>query len=395
VLRGFLLVCVSVLSLCSPVFGATLSDRFSRFLQGRLEPMTASFGRAVGRSVPVLAASPASHYEYDPDTGAYSNRQTTGGQLFLEHAETLGKGHLAVGLDYLHVQLDRFEGKSLRDLSDPRPRIDTDGTPLASFPSAAVDVTADQWMASFTYGVLSWLDVNAVVPLEYTQLRRDDSIRTFPGNVGGSTHDVATGIGDLQLRAKALLGDLGRFSWAAGLGLRIPTGDRDDFQGTGDYELTPSLIASTKQWAVGPDVWLQGYLNLAMLIDLDQTSRWSEGRWGVGLDLGFSRVQIAVGLLGRSQTGPILSADEVADLTTLSCVGPVRGCLPVAPPARRVKTTLFDFTEQRPNYIDGTIGIRVGLWANRVTAVVGMLAPLLDEGLITDPTPVAGIEAVF
>src|SRR5262245_7368147 len=101
---------------CSVAGAATLSDNFSRFLNGGLAPLADSFGLAVGRSLPVIAASPAVHYEFDPETGSFTRRQTTGGQLFVEHAEALGQGHLVLSTYYLHLQFDRLDGRPLREL---------------------------------------------------------------------------------------------------------------------------------------------------------------------------------------------------------------------------------------------------------------------------------------
>ena len=382
---------------------ATLTDGFRGLLRGTLVPLADSFASAVGRSIPVIAASPGFEYEFDPETGTFTRRRNTGGQLFVEHADPLGKGHAVVGTYYLHVQFDELDGIPLRDMRDPFPTLSADGTPLFRFPKASVDTSAEEVFFSATYGVLSWLDVNVLVPFVYTRLR-ESAVIQLPGDEPlsrterPSLHDTASGVGDLQLRGKGLVGSYGPVQAAVELALRIPTGSREDFQGTGDVEVTPMLVLSTNPWKPTPTVSMQAHVNLAMLVDVDDPSRRSEGRWAVGMDLGGSRVQLSVGLVGRDATGPTFSSREISDLTDVTspvCLAvPLRRCLPTTPPSLRARHALFGLSSRRPDYVDGSIGIRAGL-TDEITVVVGMLAPLLDEGLTTEPIPIAGLEAVF
>jgi hypothetical protein len=393
------------LSSSTGVTAATLSDGFKNLLEGSpLSQLGASFASAVGRSVPVIAASPAFHYEFDPETGSFMRQQATGGQLFLEHAELLGRGHLALGVDYLHVQFDRLDGLPLRDLGESIIRVSglKDPKPTIRLRHLSIDVTADEAFVSFTYGVLDRVDLNLAIPLVSTRLGLGDVVDynfTKMGDIvdynttSHSSSDTAFGVGDVELRAKARLGASAGFATAVGLGLRLPTGNKDDFQGTGDTEVTPTLIVSTPTWRPGGDLSLQGHLNLSMLLDVNDVGGRSEGRWGVGMDVEIHRWQLAIALLGRDATGPILSEKQ---LDFPACIGPARACVPtVEPPAYAARRPLFGLSGGRPDYLDASIGIRAPVWKDRVTAVVGMLAPLLDQGLITEPTPVVGLEAVF
>jgi hypothetical protein len=385
------------LSWCVTTSAATLSDNFSRFLNGRLEPLADSFALAVGRSLPVIAASPAVHYEFDPATGSFTRRETTGGQIFVEHADALGEGHLVLSTYYLHLQFDRLDGQSLRDLSDPYPRL-ASGIPIFQIRKAGIDVSADEAFFNATYGLRSWLDINVAVPFVRTDLERVDLIgvptREGPlkGTVGAEFGDTASGVGDLEFRAKATVGSLGPLSTAAAVALGVPTGKKEDFQGTGDVEVTPSLILSTPSWTAASALSLQGHASLAMLLDADDVGRRSEGRWGMGLDIGFDRWQFAVGVLGREPTGPTFSSDEIDRLALPACIGTPAECVPTALPGRRQTRVLFGLASTRPNYVDGSIGLRVLLWKDHLTGVLGMIAPILDEGLTTDPVPVIGLE---
>src|SRR5205823_2690986 len=155
------------------------------------------------------------------------------------------------------------------------------------------------------------------------------------------------------------------------------------------------MFLSTAFWKPASALWLQGHVNLALVLDAEHLERRSEGRWSIGLDVGLNWLQLAVGLLGREPTGPIFSSDEIDALALPACIGTRNECVPVAPSARRSTRTLFGLESTRPDYIDGSIGLRTLLWKDHLTGVLGMTAPILDRGLITEPIPVVGIEGVL
>jgi hypothetical protein len=232
------------------------------------------------------------------------------------------------------------------------------------------------------------------VPFIGTSLERRVHVDVFgEAPIDDHLDDSAFGVGDVQLRAKGQVLAGGPLLLSAGLGLRLPSGRKDDFQGTGDVEVTPMLIASTAAWKASPVVWLQGHANLAMLLDANDVAERSEGRWGIGLDAGFGRWQLLVGLAGRHPTGPVFSNSAIDALTTTVCAAPASRCFPTAPASRNVP--YFGFSSERPNYVDGILGVRATLWEDHLTAVVGMVAPLLDQGVVPEPIPIVGIEGVL
>lgn len=399
ILRAQIAVLVVALVRDAPAL-ATLTDTLTRprgfpnGLRDALPALADAFANNVGRSLPVIASSPGFIYEFDPEAGTPVRRASTGGSLVLEHADPLGKGHLALGLDYLHVQFDELDGRPLRRLRDDRIRIDGSGNPLFSLPLLGIDVAADEAIANVTYGVFDRVDVNLQVPFVGTSLERRVHIQVFGQEpIDDHLDDSAFGVGDVQLRAKAQLVATGPLLLSAGLGLRLPSGRKEDFQGTGDVEVTPMLIVSTATWKPSPVAWLQGHANLAMLLDADEVADRSEGRWGLGIDSGFGRWQLLVGLTGRHPTGPLFSESAIDALTTTVCAAPASQCFPTAPASRNVP--YFGLSSERPNYVDGVLGIRATLWQDHLTAVVGMVAPLLDQGVVAEPIPIVGIEGVL
>src|SRR5262249_58380571 len=66
--------------------------------------------------------------------------------------------------------------------------------------------------------------------------------RTITVSPSGSAD--ATGVGDVLLRAKYLIHDGAPVKVAAGLGLALPSGNENDFQGAGATRVQPTLILS-------------------------------------------------------------------------------------------------------------------------------------------------------
>src|SRR5262245_38252023 len=103
------------------------------------------------------------------------------------------------------------------------------------------------------------LDVNVTLPviwtsldLEATSIVPDPRFPSFalkPGSPLAGTDVLSAsaesaGVGDLLLRAKYIVRRGAPADIALGLGLSLPTGSADNFQGTGTTRVLPALIAS-------------------------------------------------------------------------------------------------------------------------------------------------------
>jgi hypothetical protein len=117
------------------------------------------------------------------------------------------------------------------------------------------------------YGITNALDVAVSVPIQHVSmdstinariLRLATSglaIHTFPD--GGDTASYhasgsASGIGDILVRGKYRFLSAAGGGLAAGVDLRLPTGDADNLLGTGAVGATFSLIGSTSSGALAP-----------------------------------------------------------------------------------------------------------------------------------------------
>ena len=151
----------------------------------------------------------------------------------------------------------------------------------------------------------------------------------------------------------------GRRSGAAlGLGLSLPTGNADDFQGTGATHVLPSVIAS-RIFANRVEL----FANAAIELDAGDVSR-SAMRWALGGTIS----------LAESLAAPIvfLGRDELGAPTA-----------PIAVP--------FFFQIERSDTVDASVGLR---WSFTETGLLSLnaLVPLNRAGLRADVIPTVDVE---
>src|SRR5207245_700448 len=126
-------------------------------------------------------------------------------------------------------------------------------------------------------------------------LQRNPDGSLLPFAVSGTEF----GAGDVLLRGKYRVLARDWFQSALGLVLRLPSGNQDNFQGTGRVELAPLVYVTGRSFVPDPRIRLQPYLNAGVDFVTDDVGS-SEPRWGVGLDAGLrERVTLAAAVLGR------------------------------------------------------------------------------------------------
>jgi hypothetical protein len=288
---------------------------------------------------------------------------------------------LNVSLSYQWVHIDRVDGQAIDRLSDTRAFIvDAIGEPSNFiFRRFAIDLTTHQVTTSVTYGATDDLDLNLTVPMLETRLGvHTSAVNQFGVPLHTSAHGSAFGVGDLFLRGKQRLVS-GRFGdLAAGLVLRVPTGEQDDFQGTGDWETSPMLYAATPSFCLATSLQAQAYANGGVELNADEVDQ-SHGRFGAGVDLRIAEhATLAVAFLGREAFAGI------------------------APPGffdvRRVNGSRLPFLgleRDRVSTYDLSVGGRLNLWRDTIFGFANVLLPLNDDGFRSDVIPLIGFEAAF
>ena len=312
------------------------------------------------------------------------------GPILSERAQTLGSGRFDVGFSYSSINFDRIRGTPMNDLRlafihdnvDP-PGCDaalggdcTDfGLPLLEHDvidlGVDLDVRAEIYAFNATFGVRNWLDVGLAVPVVKLKISGASEARILSSNLTNIAHFFGgtlaqpvlsartissgntSGIGDVAARLKLRVSD-GKETGIALLGeVRLPTGRKEDFLGTGETSVLGMFIASATMGDFAP------HLNFGYV------SRQGEGRanalqFASGFDQRLSDwATFIVDLLGEFKTDDSLTFPE-----------PVTS---VSPFVRTIDLT--NIPNIRDNILDGSVGIKlrteggIVIWANALIAL--------------------------
>jgi hypothetical protein len=372
------------------LFGRSAWTRtFADILSTPVEQVFAkSLSESIGRSLPLVAASSGIVFRFDPESGAFVRSTSILGQLFLERATPIGRGRWNLSLSYQWVRSDTFYGKDLGRLSDTTPIVDDPRNPqslLYTIPHFGIDLITHEVAASVTYGLTDDLEVNLTVPVLYS----DFTLGIVQKNLGGVTSQAAEnvnssklGIGDIALRAKYRIVERDWAEVAFGLVLQVPSGNQDNFQGTGAVELAPLLYASREPVPVGSWVQLRPYLNGGVNLDANDVGA-SEARYGVGLDAEVGKWGTAAVAFVARQEFQRIGPPGVFDFTRENQAG------------ERFQAPLFGIHNTRSNFFNLSVGGSVNLWRDTLIGFGNVIIPLNSSEFRPEPIPTVGFEAAF
>ncbi len=391
-----------VLTVAAPAWGASLRSTLGSASElvgisggSAFDALARVIANTAARSLPVISASAGITYRYNADLDVFERSSQTLGPIFLERADTLGRNKLNVNLSYQFVQFDEYDGEDLGDLESPNPIVlkDVTGGTVVGLTATRLQYRLGirNYIAalSLTYGILDELDVNLLLPVIATDFDVGVSARTVatagPDGVfsaapaaplSGQTGAHTTGIGDILARFKYRLPDRGRLRSAAGLQFRIPSGDEDEFQGTGDVEVSPALYAGAVFWDR-----LSTYGNLVVDLNASDVAR-SQIRWGLGADVDVTpRINFALAFLARHELDAPVDGGET-DFLHLT-------------PGGLAEEPLLGIDFDRSDYFDLSFGCRVVLWRDIMLFANGIVA-LNDSGLRNGTiVPTVGLEGTF
>jgi hypothetical protein len=363
---------------------------------GAFEALADAISDTAARDVPVLAASAGFTYRYNPELGIFERTSETLGPLFVERPDTLGRGKINTSVSFQYVQFDQWDGQDLGGLTAPAPIIaretDANGNLLRR---SAWEYRYNLGLInhivglSLTYGLFDDLDVNLTVPLMSTHFDTTATVHQVavaepgqpftaqPGATASSRLEATKyGVGDILLRGKYQLPQAGGLRSAAGLQFRLPSGDQNNFQGTGALEVTPSLYASTVLWSR-----VEPHVGVGVDLCADDVSR-SEGRYGGGVDVNITdRIGVVLDFLGRSEfkrSSPP-GATEFKHLVA----------------GKSTPWPILNARFDRKDFFDFSFGIRGVIWRTIMFFVNGIYA-VNDDGLrSSEIIPTVGFEATF
>ena len=227
--------------------------------------------------IPVPSTAGLVSYRFNEATGTYERVTGSLGPILAESGTTTGKGNFNVSMSYTFADYQTIAGQDSVDLVLTHcltPDCTLGLPPVAPFFHDTIHVQLQYRLKSqavalsAVYGLNDRVDVGLVLPLIRNDLEvfthafivyspgSSSSIHHFDPNV--ETPDqmgtgTAVGIGDMVLRAKMSL-PYGGVDSAVMADLTLPTGDVENFLGTGHAQLRATYIASKNIRRLTPHV---------------------------------------------------------------------------------------------------------------------------------------------
>ena len=356
-------------------------------------------------SLPQPAPAAGFTYQFDPALGVFTRTTNNFGPIMSERAETIGARRLSAGFATQRLEFDLIEGL---DLSNIPAVFRHDNAELLGGREDVI-TTVNSIDASFTrstifltYGVTNRFDVSAAIPwvtadmtvISDATIRRIGTripeihfFRSLNDNIGDrrifTAFGDASGIGDINLRAKATLRKTDRQGFALGIDLRLPTGEELDLLGTGAASVQPYAVWSAAFGPFSPHANLGYQWNGSSVLgggpesgeskDLPDVVRYSVG---AAIEL-HPRVTMAADVIGRW----IIDTPRLSSTTFYALDG---------------VTTYPDiaFRKDSLNELSAATGLKVNV-VNRLIVTGNLLFRLNSVGLVDKISPLIGLEYAF
>jgi len=361
-------------------------------------------------AVPLPSPASGFTYKFDQATGTFVRSTTSFGPILADRAETIGRGRLAFGFTQQFFSFDHLDGVGLTNVPAVfrHDSFEAGGgrTDVVST-NNTIQASVSQFTGALTYGVTDRVDVSLAVPVVRTRLSllsnatihrigtgSNLQIHYFRNDLAiggyGSSHQFfvegsAAGLGDLLVRTKATLMREGTRAMAAGLDLRLPTGDEQNLLGAGAAGVRPFAAFSTTIGRFGPHANLAYQWNGRSLLAGDvrnhiEADLPDQFQYALGSDLNVNnRFSIVVDLLGqRLMNSPRLST------YTLQATGV----------AGRVDLPDIRFATDSFWTANGAVGFKANV-ATRVLVSFNLRFTLGDSGLTDRIAPLLGVEWAF
>ncbi|MEQ1912398.1 MAG: transporter [Vicinamibacterales bacterium] len=374
------------------------------------EQLIAQVNQQIGAQVsnfPLGSSASGFTFAYDPSLGTFSRTTETFGPSFAERAATLGSRRMSFGMTYLHTGYSTLDGRDLRNGDIAFNLLHQPLTPASYVEGDVVQATLGLGLSSnttafqFDYGVSNRLDLGVAIPivqvgmqLTYHATILDFSTHTVSPTThlfanGTKTQDFssngsASGVGDVVLRGKYRLEDIGAISAAIGVDLRLPTGDENNMLGTGYAQTKTFLILSSKTSdRIAPHLNIGYTFGRSSNSALNPTDAFNY-TGGVEV-LVTPKVTIVADLVGRR----LNHAQRLSDALTPHSYqqGPTA-------PAETATLTSVAIADGALGSVLGSAGAKFNLWRNLLVSA-NLLLPTNSAGLRIKPTPVIGFDYSF
>jgi hypothetical protein len=365
-----------------------------------------------GQLTAVPLPSPASGftYKFDPSTGTFVRSTRSFGPILADRGETIGRGRIALGTNLQFFSFDRLDGVTLTDV----PAVfrhdayrSTGGRSDVIATRNTIEASVTQFTGALTFGLTDRIDVSAAVPIVRTRISllsnatiqrvgtgADQGVHYFldpaaPGGHGTSRQFAAGGeaggVGDVVLRAKGTVMREGTRSLAAGVDLRLPTGDERNLLGSGAIGVRPFIAVSASYRAAAPHLnaayqWNGKSLLAGDVRDRVKADMPDQFHYAVGTDVTVNaRLSLLFDLLGQR----LVHSPRLSTFNFLA-----------EGPAGSVNLRDLQFQTASFWTSSGSVGLKANL-APRLLINFNLRFAIGDAGLTDRITPLLGMEWAF
>jgi len=359
--------------------------------------LTADMGGEISQ---IPLASPASGiiFAIDPTLKVPVPSDQSLGPILTQRADTIGRHKMYVASTYQYFLFKDVDGLSLQNL--PSAFLMTcpsctgaDANALAVV-NGRLDLKIHQFVGYVTYGLTNRIDVSAAVPLLRVDMRYTVNERVYnsaavalsqsPAAPNDSKSGEATGIGDIILAYKEEFWKGKHGGLAFGTEVRLPTGDAENFLGSGAFGVKP-YVTLTRSGKISPHLNVGYQFNGRTELVTNSAGRKvklpERVVYSGGLDWGIARrLTVAADVLEqrvldgpRAIANPATTPFANSNLTLIGAISSANGSY---------------------NRTDGSIGIKLKPFGNML--VTGNLLVKLDRnGLRQRMAPLMGLSFTY
>ena len=356
-------------------------------------------------SVPLPSPGGGFTYQFDSSLGVFQRTTQSFGPILTDRADTIGARRVSFGFTYQRFKFDSIEGIDLNRV----PAVFThDNAALRGGREDVVttmntiEASVNQATTFVTIGVTDRFDMSLAVPIVSNDLKvvsvatinrigttnpLTHFFRQSDGEVGTqrifTAIGSASGIGDILVRFKGNFRKTAVNGFAAGVDVRLPTGNEMNLLGSGATGLAPFGIWSGTFHNLSPHVNVAYRWNGSSVLAGNPAQGESAPfgdhvAYGVGADVSVNpRVTVAVDLIGRF----FIDAERLRaeDFHALD--------------GRSVFPNIV-FARDSFNALSGAIGLKANAFG-RLLIDVNVLFKLDENGLRDKVTPLVGLEYSF
>jgi hypothetical protein len=374
--------------------------------------LTAQFNNALVASLatfPLGSSSGGFVFEGDPALGDFHPASRSFGPTFAERALTSGRGNFNIGLTFQNASFSSFEGKALdngsikffirhTDCCNPKGTAEPDPSFEADLVREDLSLTmkTNTTALLFNYGLSDRWDISAAVPIVHVSIQASalatiDRVATAatpnlhhflgpdPDHETISASGSATGLGDIVVRTKYRFLKAPGGGLAAGLDLRLPSGDDTQLLGIGTTQAKLQIIGSGEMGILA----LHGNAGYAFAGKSDTVGDIpKEFDYTFGTDVAVGRATLAFDVIGHTLFDTARFADASVDYPTPTVA------------SGEVTRVAFQYHSANLTQVLGAAGVKV-LVAPHLLLTGNVLFPMTDNGLKAKVIPVVGFEYVF